>query len=121
MNLEEVSIGKLGIVGLLLVSAVKAIHMLWQYGEAKAAAAARERDELRNERAELRASHALEIAALRSLHDQELSRVRLEARQEVDAVRASTTSRIEELLVEVTKLTSSLEPTLAKLSERVRR
>lgn len=121
MALEEVTIGKLGIIGALLVVASKAIHMLWRHGEDKALDAQRERDKLREEREHIREQHAAEIAELRFTHEQELARVRIEALQQINDVRASTTSRMEELLIEVTRFTSSLEPTLQKLFERLRR
>jgi predicted nucleic acid-binding Zn-ribbon protein len=127
MPLEEIAIGKLGIIGVLLVGAVKAIHMLWAYGERKSDIAGKERDALRDERNDLRAErtemrnrHHAEVAALHAAHAADIARVRAEAAQQISEVRASTNSRYEELLVEVTRFTSSFEPMLAKLFERVR-
>lgn len=124
--LEEITAGKLGIIGVLFVGAIKAIHMLWSYGERKAEKAAQERDALRDERNALRDErtamrnqHAAELAALRAAHAQEIDKIRLEAQHQISEMRAAALTRTEELLVEVTKFTSSLEPMLGKLVERV--
>lgn len=119
--MEEITLTKLGVIGLLLIVAGRAIYTLWSYGESKAATALTERDALRTEREALRLAHEAEKAAIHKAHDQELNRVRMESAQQINAIRTQATERMEELLIEVTRFTSSLEPMLTKLFERVQR
>ena len=119
--MEDLTITKLGIIGVILVLAGRTIYALWSYGERKADAALKERDALRDERERLRLAHDAEKATLVRAYEQELARVRLEAQQQTNDVRAHTADRMDELLVEVTKFTSAMEPMLAKLFERVQR
>lgn len=128
--LEDLTLTKLGIIGVILIISARTIFALWNHGEKKATEAMKERDTLREERERIRQTYEAEKAAIAKAHDQELTQLRLDAQQQIAQTRIDAqqqireaqlhaTARMEKLLVEVTTCLGSLQPVLSKFLERV--